>query len=363
MIQIYGQFHDYASFSNVSRGLAYAMRVKHVQGLVYAIGTLNPEYKDHYLPVGMNNMATAGIYVGYPESAPAWLKGHSHKIVMTVCETDRIPQTWVDSCNEVDLVTVPSQWCYDAFKRSGVKKPIEIVPHGVWFDNLRKARAPAADAPLTFMHISGSLSFASRKGTNALLLAFRKFLTTHPESRLVLRMPETPGVVRVVRQELGFTPEQVVIDGAPSIGPARMNRYFDDVHAVVQPSRAEGFGLVPLEARCAGVPVIATYCTGHEQHFALKTDIQVLHDRSEPLETQSNPLGSAPTVKVAEVLDALQRFAENKDGHRLAAQEWADKHAAEWLWEKQLSSLMYRVKQYGRDKSIVLGANASLRGA
>ena len=47
-----------------------------------------------------------------------------------------------------------------------------------------------------------------------------------------------------------------------------MASYLGGFDLVCQPSRAEGFGLVPLEARACGVPVAATLCTGHADHMA-----------------------------------------------------------------------------------------------
>ena len=48
-----------------------------------------------------------------------------------VCDTDRMSSESVNELNEADLLVVPSAFCVDVFKRSGVKKPVYRVPHGV----------------------------------------------------------------------------------------------------------------------------------------------------------------------------------------------------------------------------------------
>lgn len=361
-VQVYGQVHDYASFSNVTRAFLTELKRARVGTTIYGTQQLSPRYVDCPVPVGLNNAARIGIFVGYPESAVGWLNGHKHKVLVTVCETDRIPSTWVDACNGADLIVVPSTWCETAFRSSGVRKDIMVVPHGLWLENLRIAKPPIGKT--VFLHVSGALSFASRKGTNQLLLAFKKFLKeVDPSASLVLRMPETPGVLKVVREELGFKESEVVVDGGRSLSPGMMNRYFDNFDAVVQPSRAEGFGLIPLEARAAGVPAIMTFCTGHEEHAAPGIDVQVRHRRLLPLVTQANSVGSAPVVAVSDVYNALVAFHNDKNKYRERAQGWDARR--KWLWNLTLKDFTVYIKNEnrGEKRKIYLGAGASLRGA
>jgi len=46
-------------------------------------------------------------------------------------ESDRIPESWVKGCEQVDAVIVPSTFVRDTFIRSGVKKPVFVVGEGV----------------------------------------------------------------------------------------------------------------------------------------------------------------------------------------------------------------------------------------
>jgi hypothetical protein len=48
-------------------------------------------------------------------------------------ETDKIPSTWVEKCNElVDKIWVPSQFNVETFSKSGVElSQLEVVPEPV----------------------------------------------------------------------------------------------------------------------------------------------------------------------------------------------------------------------------------------
>src|SRR5690606_13525002 len=66
-----------------------------------------------------------------PENYPRYMNKDSKNIAYTTFETDRIPDLWVDRCNQMDAVFVTSQWCKEVFESSGVKVPVFNVPPGI----------------------------------------------------------------------------------------------------------------------------------------------------------------------------------------------------------------------------------------
>jgi len=71
------------------------------------VAHLVPEYYPY-----VRSVMTSGALVGH-----------------TVWETDRAPQGWAELMNDSDLVIVPTGWNRDVFVASGVRVPIEVVPH------------------------------------------------------------------------------------------------------------------------------------------------------------------------------------------------------------------------------------------
>lgn len=54
--------------------------------------------------------------------------------IFTMHELNTLPETkkdWVSNLNKYDLILVPTSWNRSVFYKSGVKKPIEVVPLGV----------------------------------------------------------------------------------------------------------------------------------------------------------------------------------------------------------------------------------------
>ena len=358
-IQVYGQWQDRGSFAGVSRAVSRMIRQRRMEGSVYGIGGRDPKYFDTYLPVGLNSGSEVGVCIAYPETAPSWLAGHGTKILVTVCETDRIPESWVKACNGMSLVVVPSQWCRAAFLRSGVTAEVLVVTHGVEHFGVYKKKERYA--PL-FLHISGSLSFAGRKGTVPLLRAFKDFLGYYPDAKLLLKVPHTSGYDKVLAQ-LELAQPSVEIVG--ELTPDELLSVYRDVDAVVQPSRAEGFGMVPLEARCVGTPTIITDVTGHMEYFDPELDVEIATGPATLLDTQMNPVGKAPTVDSGAVLESMHRFMANREQVTERVARWAKSSGQVWNWDTVLSPLARRLKScYSSSRSgITLGAKSSLRGA
>lgn len=66
-----------------------------------------------------------------PEYYPYWVENEKGKRIIgyTVWETDKLPAHWPQLLNLVDRVLVPCHWNREVFIKSGVRKPIDVIPH------------------------------------------------------------------------------------------------------------------------------------------------------------------------------------------------------------------------------------------
>ena len=67
----------------------------------------------------------------YGMTAPLHYDWERYKMLFTMMETRRLHPDYVIRCNCADEIVVPSRWCAEIFKESGVKRQISVVPLGV----------------------------------------------------------------------------------------------------------------------------------------------------------------------------------------------------------------------------------------
>jgi glycosyltransferase involved in cell wall biosynthesis len=347
VIQVYGRFDGYWSHTQVSRGIVYGL---HINGLDVQVcnvgkyggyeGLSEPIEAGGYgisVPSGIAE-APVGFWVGgYPPQMSQWLAGHKVRVALVIAESSVVPKQWVQTLGVCHIVVVPSQWTRDAYLRAGVDKDrLLVVPHGIHPLYLYAEAQPVQDPPL-FLHVCGSASFPQRKGTPQLIEAWR-MVFPRGEARLRIRM--MPGGHEVEDAAKGAV--GVEIDHSEeAMRPDQMITYQcgSGFCGCIQPSRGEAFGIVPVEARAVGLPVILTHCAGHLEH-ASPRDIVVEHGLDSHLRCNGIVNGAAPTVKVHDIERALLAWKERQPTlHRDPT------YARQWQWPEVTRKLAGRLRQ------------------
>ncbi|WP_135554848.1 glycosyltransferase family 4 protein [Paenibacillus cymbidii] len=195
-------------------------------------------------------------------------------ILNTIWETTRIPSHWPKKINKFDAVCVPTTHNKTALRRSGVKIPIYIVPHGVHTKTFKpsnkKYPLPIAKGRFVFVSIFG---FQHRKNPETLLRAYWEQFSADDRVLLVIK---TNGYTRQetgkwIRSRIGAYKKKLGIrkKTAPIViitkhmHQNQIKGVFTLGNVFVLPTRGEGVGLPFLESLSSGVPVIATGWGGH----------------------------------------------------------------------------------------------------
>lgn len=376
MIQLYGRFDGWWSHAVVSRGIVAGLLANGVRGLriwnVAGQFDAPAQYEDvdPRAVVGYDAEAPIGFYVGgYAPMSMQWLSGHPVRGALLIAESETLPADWGQTARTLTRLFVPSHWVKAAFE--GVHVPngrISVLPHGVdatfGAEYLKSTawRVPPPDAtqPLQLLHVSGAASFLDRKGTPQLLEAFARVALAPgaPPMTLTLRTPASEGLP--INKLLAKLPLQarvlVRVDETPASPPSAIARLVRMHHAVIQPSRAEAFGLVPCEARALGTPVVLTACAGHAEHFD-PYDGLVKSFESIPIVVNGIPVGGrAPKVSVDAVVRALRVLPAKLPAMTRAAQQRAAAgYARKNSWEQKTKLLadwlkyqQKRVRRAGR---------------
>jgi glycosyltransferase involved in cell wall biosynthesis len=311
LVQLYGQFSGQNSNAIVSRGIACAL---HRHGLDIQIYDVGGVYRGLWedLPTGISPSAEIGLFVGYPPESIQFLSGHDLRVGCFIAESSSLPAEWGAIASACDLVCVPSRWNAGAFIRAGCSpKKVMVMPHGLnpAFSS-RSVRDFSSGTP-HFLHIAGAPAFRERKGTVLLIEAFGELVKKLPEVRLTLRCGSTdPELIEAAKR--ADVVEQITIIEEGPIDPLDMRHFLcKGWDALVLPSRAEAFGLLAVEARAVGLPVILTHCSGHAQH-AEDYDTVIKHGPDAPITVNGIPNGTAPTVSASNILSAMQEYIANR---------------------------------------------------
>jgi len=349
-VTFYGHFSGWSSYPTVCKAIT---RWLHDQGVDLLLCDLRPErlfdgVEDipqaskathrgvaqrarQQTPFGSQSvpaMPGTSLLFGFPPWAGA-IPRHATAVGYHVGDVDVIPQVWTHYMNQEDIILTPSKWCRSAFLRSGVKRPVEVVQHGI--SNAFQPRG--GDAYGDLIHFC-SAKDPARKGTVELIAALEgvrdKMLDFGAKLRVYSASP-------AVEMFIASRPWRDIIEvkqdtpGTPESMAAKLWR----ASMVVQPSRAEGYGVIPMEALYGcGVPVVATSCTGHAEYLEAETPGAAIVPTGS-LEPCSG--ARAPSLEPRDIQKALSTALSNYWELAEAARTRAPQIRPEWTWDAVLS--------------------------
>lgn len=303
-------------------------------------------------------LATAdeAILTGPPSMWPMMHQGarHAERSVMVAPNSDALPTKLMRELSKAATrLLAPSKWAMGIVQLH-TELPVLRLKHGI-ADGFTDARRRDFEELLfemyrrdefTVLHLTSTV--AERKSTVLLLRAWHELMYG---IRYRGALPASSMLHIVVPDELkahlfstGLVDDKSVrifgrIDGWGG-SPATMSSVYSNVHVLCQPSRGEAFGMTPLEARACGLPVVATACTGHEEHMPYDIDavkkgiVHVPHGPNAAIDDL--PGARAPSVTVDAIAGALRYAYDNWRDLHDAAMERAESVRLEWSWRQQL---------------------------
>ena len=171
-------------------------------------------------------------------------------------ERPTLPAHWAGLYNRFRLLWLPSTWCEEVFRDSGVTTDIMVSGYGIGpeFPNMVKERE-AHDHPFTFLAVGHR--FTDRKGARLALEVFAQLGLK--DARLVLKIRDP------LFKSLNGVDNVEVVGGA--LGPNEYLNLLARCDVLVYPHWGEGFGLIPLEYARTGMPGIVTDYSGPRDYI------------------------------------------------------------------------------------------------
>lgn len=203
--------------------------------------------------------------------------------VTAAVETDRCNPAWIEKCNKMSAVVVPSKHVKLTLENTGgstLKSPVIVIPES-FHDEMGHDTAPLN---LEFSTKFNFLVFGQLTGNNpendrknlfyTLKWMFEEF-SSEPDVGIILKTNSgrttkidrlmTERVVKQLVKEARKTeyPKVHFLHGKMTNGEIAGLMRHPSVKALVSLTRGEGYGLPILEAAAAGLPVIATGWSGY----------------------------------------------------------------------------------------------------
>jgi glycosyltransferase involved in cell wall biosynthesis/SAM-dependent methyltransferase/uncharacterized protein YoxC len=179
-------------------------------------------------------------------------------------EETSVPDDIIDHLNaHFDVVWVAAESVKRALLNSGCRAPVFVIPIGV--DHLISSDEQplghlrvAEGQRFRFLHVS---SVFERKGADVLLAAYLDAFTADDAVELYIKtFPNPHNQIHAQLKAISVghdKPARVVIDEEP-LDDAGMLALYRSAHAMVLPTRGEGFNLPAAEALAMALPVVTT---------------------------------------------------------------------------------------------------------
>jgi glycosyltransferase involved in cell wall biosynthesis len=334
---VVGEFAVYAGFASMNeylvRGLHRAgARVSLAPHLLDLTGT-SAEFQRIWAG-SRPHLAGPVLYTSWirPDLA-AWARTELY--IHSMYEASRLPRGWAEQLNRARAVIAPTSFVADAFRASGVRVPVEVVPDGIDPAAYPLVTRPARPGVTTLVvsavynRLYGIPGLADRKHLPQAITAWQQAFEGDPDARLILKcrwgrredFPDDPRITLVARDER-------------SRGIAHWYGQADVLLAL----GSEGFGLPLIEGMATGLPVIALDSEGQSD---VCRDAAGLVLAVPPAGFEAHwhegqePCGIRGVPGADDVAKQLRWVAEHRDeatGLGRAASAWVHRHRSVWSY-------------------------------
>jgi glycosyltransferase involved in cell wall biosynthesis len=189
------------------------------------------------------------------------MRGQRRVLANYAWEETTFPAEYAAAFNRVlDLITVVSSQTARMLQDAGVHVPIAVVGNGVdHLETIQTEPTPVTlPAGFRFLHIS---SCFPRKGVDTLLDAYGEAFRASDDVTLVIKtFPNPHNVVQAqLEARRAADPDYPAVEILEADWtPGQIASLYSQCHALVAPSRGDGFGLPMAEAMRHEIPVIVT---------------------------------------------------------------------------------------------------------
>lgn len=183
-------------------------------------------------------------------------------IAQSMNECTLLPKKWVTILNTFDAIIVPDKSHIKNYRNSGIKKPIFVVPCGLYLDHLLSS--PLKKKKQTPFIFGMSAGFWSWKNHKLVFEAFIAEFKNNPSVQLIFHSQFFSGTDNDLKTRIlneGIINVKILTQKFTTEEHANFLKSLD---CYVFLSKGEGFSITPREAMALGIPCILSNNSAHK---------------------------------------------------------------------------------------------------
>lgn len=274
-----------------------------------------------------------------------WWRSHYDELIgIDVCDSDQYSQLAVELANRYDKFVVPSSFCVEVARRSGIRAKIYRVPHGVdpeWYEtpNVWETMPVKSISPLLLqiylykvrrnkkIILFWLMHSGDRKGWPEVYEVYTRLYRERKDVAIILKT----GVPNPVEYQQLIQYDAINIYGW--LSDYEKMALYDLADVTLNFSRGGGFEMNCLESLARGVPCVASEYGSWTDYVPPFMWIRKGR-RVQPLPNNALHIGYGYTVDVEDAVDKLHTILDNLDEYKARVMEWREKVLKnEYRWD------------------------------
>lgn len=275
------------------------------------------------------------------------------KLVYSTFETTDIPKYWINLLNNnFDAVLVPSEFLVKTYKKSGIKIPVFLAPHGIYIDEF--LNTPIKSQKNEIFTFGTSAGFWPHKNHELLLKAFLEKFHNNPKVKLKIHgrfgdQRVIQNLKKIIRDSKAKNVELITKCHTPD----EHLKFMQSLDCYVLVSKGEGFSVTPRESIALGIPTIISNNTAHKElsktpyFLPVKSNVKELSNFTQDLGTYC---GYNFNTNQKYLENALETVYNNYEDHLAIASK-----GREWVKQFTYKSLEKQYLNIIKPEKVIFG--------
>ena len=199
------------------------------------------------------------------------------KIGYTPWESTKVPVGWYHNMQQMDEIWATSNFVKNVYTENKVHPNVHVIPHGISSDFFIIDRE--ITGKFNFLHIGAD---SKRKNAQMVVDAFIELYDGDLDYQLILKYNKFCSAECYVDNQLVPAYQHPQIIGIPEdLSVEDLVKLYHKCHCLVYPTSGEGFGMIPFEAICTGMPAIVSNATGCSDFAEYAIPLSCTMDKAE----------------------------------------------------------------------------------